>query len=112
MEDCLTITISQDEKNCTTPAIGRLNPGSNQTFSGTQIGVCHNFSINMNLPLNLRFQHLNNNAWKGKLAVVHTRSNSFRCDPVTEWLDSNGRAKRNNKSSLRITCRATGNSKF
>ena len=77
----------------------------------------------MNLPLGLRFQHLNNNAWKGKLAAVRTRSNSFKCDPLTEWLDSrairpikslldsNGRTKRNNKSSLTITCRATGKSK-
>ena len=63
----------------------------------------------MNFPLDLKFQHLTADAWKGKLAIVHTRSNSFECDPITEWLDSEGRHEEYNKSSLSITCRAKGN---
>ena len=56
----------------------------------------------MNFPLDLKFQHLTADAWKGKLAIVHTRSNSFECDPITEWLDSKGKHEEYNKSSLSL----------
>ena len=66
----------------------------------------------MNFPLDLKFQHLTADAWKGKLAIVHTRSNSFECDPITEWLDSEGKHEEYNKSSLSITCRANKGNYF
>ena len=107
-KECLNITISQLKKNCTTPTILDLKAGSDKTFSGSQIGVCHNFSIDMNLPLDLKFQHLNNNGWKGELAFVYTKSNSFNCDPITQWLDRKGK-NGDSISSLIIKCKAAGN---
>ena len=105
-EECLKITISQQNKICRTPTIFDIEKGSDNTFSGTQIGVCHNFSINTNLPLDLKFQHLTDDAWKGKAAIVHTRSNSFDCDPINGWLDRKGK-QGEAIGTLTINCKAS-----
>ena len=102
---CLRIQIGKNPNFCTTPILPELTDGSTKMFSGSEIGDCKDFRININLPLDeVTFQHETTNGWKGQLVLVNTKHNSYKC-PIIDWLDSDDP---DYKSSFETSCTAAG----
>ena len=52
----------------------------------------------------MTFQHETTNGWKGELAIVRTKHNSYKFS-ITEWLDSDDPSYEN---SFKTSCTAAG----
>ena len=99
---CLRIKISQPENSCTTPILHDLT--GDKTYSGSEIGDCGDLRIDINLPIDVTFQHETTDGFKGKFAILRTMPNSYQC-PITEWLDSDDS---NYENSFSTRCIAAG----
>ena len=108
-EACLKMKISQLQNSCETPLLHDLKRGSDKTFMGSDINNCNKFRINKYSPVEVTFEHETTNAWKGKLAIVRTNSNSFVC-PIDKWLDTSGK-QGNNDNIPTLTCSCTTSGK-
>merc|ERR1739848_230088 len=89
----LDIKICQDQKCCNTGTlIGNFDKGSKKQFQGKKIGDCFLFELNSNEDIDVTFNQLNSDGWRGELLTIITVQDmatwTYGC-PVTTWLDVN-----------------------
>ena len=93
----LNIQICQDQKCCTTGTLtGSFDKGSTKKFSYWEIGECRSFELNSKEDIDVTFNQLTKDGWRGELLSIATITKNtiagkdaivkYEC-PITTWLD-------------------------
>ena len=109
----LDIKICQDQKCCNTDTLtGKLDKGSEKYFFPENFGECHEFEINSNEDIDVTFNQVSTDGWRGELVkIVFNKELDyyFYGCPITTWLDVNSQEDdgENNPSSFETVCKVT-----
>ena len=83
-------------------------------FAYSLIGECYKFEINSNEDIDVTFNQVNTDGWRGELVTINawdynTWDYYFYGCPITTWLDVNSQEDHgeNNPSSFETVCKVT-----